>query len=285
VATGSFEVLTGQSVERQALANVDVPAGYDPNSFPPLAVTVDVVLLSVRHGLLSVLLVERGEEPFQGFWALPGGFVRPEESLGDAAEREAAEETGLTTFVGHLEQLATFGDPGRDPRMRVVSVAFVALVSDKETPSAGSDAADARWWPIGDVGGEDGPQLAFDHGLILADGVERVRAKLEYTSLATQFVDEPFTMSDLRRVYEAVWGATQEPANFRRKVLATPGFVEPTGQTASTGLGRPADLYRRGESAILHPAMLRPSPITAEEFHMVGQTEPRPNDKKRGATR
>jgi 8-oxo-dGTP diphosphatase len=142
--------------------------------------------------------------------------------------------------------------------MRVVSVAFVALVAATEVPSAGTDAVAARWWPVVDLGGDDGPELAFDHREILALGVERVRAKFEYTNLATQFVPEPFTMSDLRRVYESVWGAPQEPANFRRKVLATAGFVEPTGQRASSGVGRPADLYVRGGSALLHPAMLRP---------------------------
>ena len=175
-----------------------------------------------------------------------------------AAEREAGEETGLNVFPGHLEQLATYGDPGRDPRLRVVSVAYLGLAPELPAPTAGSDARDARWWPVEDIGGQDGPELAFDHDQVLADGVERARSKLEYTSLATAFVDEPFTLSDLRRVYEAVWGVELEPGNFRRKVLGTPGFVLATGETMSSGVGRPAQLYRRGASLLLHPAMLRP---------------------------
>jgi 8-oxo-dGTP diphosphatase len=240
------------------MATEKVSSVYDPMAYPPAAVTVDVVLLTIREGVLSVLLVERGEEPFAGAWALPGGFVRPDEDLPDAALREAAEETGLAQLPRHLEQLATYGSPDRDPRMRVVSTAYVGLMANLEEPQAGTDARDARWWPVDDAGGDDGPTLAFDHGRILADGVERARSKLEYTALGTAFVAEPFTISDLRRVYEAVWGVVLEPANFRRKVIGTPGLVLPTGRTFSTGVGRPAELYRRGTAQLLQPAMLRP---------------------------
>jgi 8-oxo-dGTP diphosphatase len=233
-------------------------SSYDPSEFPSVAITVDVVLLTVRNGRLSVLLVKRGSHPFCGRWALPGGFVRADEDLDDAARRELEEETGVAVEVTHLEQLRTYGTPGRDPRLRVVSVAYLGLVPDLPRPVGATDETDARFWPVDDLGGEDGPTLALDHARIVADAVERARAKLEYTSLATSLVDEPFTLADLRRVYEAVWGVNLHPANFRRKILATPGFVVSTGKERATGRGW-AGLYRAGAAAQLHPALLRPS--------------------------
>jgi 8-oxo-dGTP diphosphatase len=231
-------------------------AGYDPHAFPPAAVTVDLVILTVRAGELCVLQIRRGEPPQRGRWALPGGFVGPDETLDEAAARELAEETGIRAGA-HLEQLATFGDPGRDPRMRVVSVAYLALVPDLPTPVAGTDASEARYLPVAKLGGTE-QSLAFDHDRILAEGIERARAKREYTGLAATFLDEPFTIADLRRVYETVWGVPLHAANFRRKVLSTPGFVEPTGEKLATGRGW-AELYRRGATAHLHPAIPRPA--------------------------
>ncbi|MEA2972933.1 MAG: 8-oxo-dGTP diphosphatase [Actinomycetota bacterium] len=230
--------------------------GYDAAAFPPVAVSVDVVLLTIRQGRLSVLLVRRGTHPHRGLWALPGGFVGPGEDLDEAARRELAEEAGLDAGPAHLEQLRTYGAPDRDPRMRVVSVAFLAMMPDLPRPLAGTDAAEARFWPVVDLSGDESPTLAFDHHRIVADGVERARSKLEYTSLATGFVEEPFTVADLRRVYEAVWDVPLHPANFRRKVLSTPGFVVPTGEERPTGRGW-ADLYRRGDLAHLRPPLLR----------------------------
>lgn len=228
---------------------------YNPSDYPPFAVTVDLSILTIRDGALSVLLVQRAEEPYAGSWALPGGFVGPDEDALTAARRELHEETG-TLFDGHLEQLATYSDPDRDPRMRVVSVAHVAFAPNLPQPQAGSDAAAARWWQVADVlGGE--LDLAFDHARILADALERVRSKLEYTTLATQFVGQPFTLGELRAVYLAVWGAAPDLANFRRKVLATPGFVRPLERTASRRQGRPALLYEAGDGTVLQPAMLR----------------------------
>jgi len=233
---------------------------YDPAGFPPFAVAVDLAVFTIRSGMLAVLLVQRREHPYQDFWALPGGFVRADESADAAARRELAEETGAATFAGHLEQLRTYSEPGRDPRMRVVSVAHVALAPDLPDPQAGGDAAAARWWPVEDLAAEPVP-LAFDHGAILADALERVRSKLEYTTLAGRFVAEPFTIADLRRVYAAVWGEAPDLANFRRKVLGTPGFVVEAARSASPAAGstggRPPLLYRRGEAATLHPPMLR----------------------------
>jgi 8-oxo-dGTP diphosphatase len=242
-------------------------ASYDPTRHPRVAVTVDVVLLTVRAGRLAVLLVERKHHPSRGQWALPGGFVEPEEELDAAARRELQEETGVLLAsgegameLGHLEQLRSYGSPHRDPRMRVVSVAYVGFTAPGDVV-AGSDAADARFWAVDDlaiegIGSADGAPLAFDHSHVIADGVERARSKLEYTTLATAFLDEPFTLGELRRVYEAVWGETLHEGNFRRKVLSTPGFVEPTGRTVRTD-GRPAALYRRGGALRLHPPILR----------------------------
>lgn len=221
------------------------------------ALTVDLVVLTVRDDELSVLLVRRGIDPFIDRWALPGGFVMGDEGLLDAAERELAEETGIVTVRAHLEQLATYGAPGRDPRGRVVSCAYLALLPDMPAPSAGSDAADATWVPVEQVLA-DGASLAFDHDEILRDGLERARSKIEYTPLATAFCEPEFTVAALRRVYEAVWGVALDPRNFHRKVTTTPGFVAATTGTTTRDGGRPAQLYRRGDASVLHPAMLRP---------------------------
>ncbi|MGW2959500.1 NUDIX hydrolase [Streptomyces sp. NPDC001220] len=231
--------------------------GYDKYAYEPFAVTVDLAVLTLRAGALNVLLVERGQEPYAGRWALPGGFVLPRESAETAARRELAEETGLSDVSGlHLEQLRTYSEPDRDPRMRVVSVAFTALLPDAPEPHGGGDAAQARWLPY-----DAARPLAFDHERILADGHDRVGAKLEYSSLATAFCPPEFTLGELQNVYETVWGVELDRPNFRRKVLATPGFVEPVPGAArlTGGRGKPAALYRAGTAATLHPPLLRPS--------------------------
>ena len=252
-----------------------MPADGQP-SYPPAAVTVDLVVLTIRGGDLVVLLVRRGVPPFEGKLALPGGFVLPGETLGQAAARELAEETGLladgqpepAAAAGppgqgradgvHLEQLASYGDPGRDPRSRVVTVAYLALAPGLPSPRAGSDAADAQWRPAAEVLARPPGWLAFDHAAILADGVERARAKLEYSPMAAAFCPPEFTIGQLRRVYEIVWGTRLDPRNFHRKVTGTPGFLIPVGETTSGDRGRPARLYRTGGAALLHPALLRP---------------------------
>jgi len=231
--------------------------GYDPSGFPPVAVTVDLVVLTLREDRLCVLLVRRGQPPYRGRWALPGGFVRPDEDLDEAAARELGEETGLGQPRAHLEQLASYGEPRRDPRMRVVTVAYLALAPDLRAPVAGGDAAAARWVPTEDAL-RPPPGLAFDHRRILSDGVERARAKLEYTPLGASFCAGEFTVAELRRVYETVWGVSLDPRNFHRKVTGAEGFVESTGTTTTRDGGRPAALYRRGHAALLHPPMLWP---------------------------
>lgn len=222
------------------------------------AVTVDLVVLTVDCDRLCILAVRRGAPPYRGRWALPGGFVRDGEDLLDAAERELEEETAVASVRAHLEQLGTYGEPRRDPRGRVVTVAHLALVPQPITAVAGTDAADARWVPV-DEFLDDHRRLAFDHHRILVDGVERARAKLEYSPLGIAFCPDEFTIAELRRVYEAVWGTSLDPRNFHRKVTGTPGFVVETGRTTTRDGGRPAQLYRGGGAALLHPAMLRPT--------------------------
>ncbi|MDX6315886.1 MAG: 8-oxo-dGTP diphosphatase [Streptomyces sp.] len=273
-------------------------ATYDPHAFEPIAVTVDIVVLTLRQGVLHVLLVRRGGPPFQGAWALPGGFVKAgQESLDEAAARELAEETGLDAEHGigrvHLEQLGSYGGPERDPRMHIVSVAYLAFAPDLPEACAGSDAAAAAWIPVEEFGPFAAPEgepdaeaprpneqgrragahgggpdrrppdraLAFDHAAILADGLDRARAKIEYAPLATAFLGAEFTITELREVYEAVWGRTLHAGNFHRKVLSVPGFVESTGGTATRGGSRGGPrprLYRAGDARLLHPALLRP---------------------------
>lgn len=239
------------------------------SSFPPFAVTVDLVVLTVRDDALRVLLVRRGVAPFRGRWALPGGFVGPDEDLIDAAGRELAEETGLDRRSLHLEQLATYGAPRRDPRMRVVTVAHLALAPDLPAPTAGTDAAAAEWTAVAPLLAEP-RALAFDHHRILSDGVERARAKLEYTPLAAAFCPPEFTVAELRRVYEIVWATSLDPRNFHRKVTGTPGFLEPTGRTTTRDGGRPAQLFSTGGVGLLHPPMLRPELSESVRHHPPG---------------
>lgn len=226
--------------------------------YPIFSVTVDVVCLTVRDDAFQVLLVERGREPFAGQLALPGGFVHIEEDLETAARRELKEETDVSA-PAHMEQLATYGAPGRDPRSRVVSVAFLAVAPGFGEATGGSDAASASWHPIDQVQGT----LAFDHDVILGDAVERARGKLEYSSLATDFCPAEFTIPQLRRVYETIWGVGLDPANFHRKVTkGAPGLLIEAATTTSGSRGRPARLYRAGNLERIHPPLdLRPTKV------------------------
>lgn len=216
--------------------------------FPAFAVTVDVVILTMSEGSLQVLLVRRGEAPFEGMWAIPGGFKRPTETLPEAAKRELAEETGVDA-ASLPTQFGAYGDPGRDPRMNVVTVAYLAVLRDVGAIVAGTDAADAALTPVSDVvSGKIG--LAFDHLQIVRDAIEHVRVELEVTGIATAFVGATFTLAELRAVYEAVWGVQLDAANFRRSVVAEEGWVIPTGRRARPGPagGRPAELFRAGRA-------------------------------------
>ncbi|HXG76239.1 MAG TPA: NUDIX domain-containing protein [Gaiellaceae bacterium] len=224
------------------------PAGYDPAAFPAFAVTVDVVILTMLGGVLHVLLVRRGQEPFRGMWAIPGGFKRPDETLDEAAKRELVEETGVDA-AALLTQFGAYGDPGRDPRMNVVTIAYLAVLRDVGAIVAGTDAAEAALVPVADVL-EERLELAFDHLRIVRDAVERAGVELEVSGIATAFVGSTFTMAELRTVYEAIWGVQLDAANFRRKVVAEEGWVIPTGRRTRPGPagGRPAELFRAGRA-------------------------------------
>jgi len=199
-------------------------------------VTVDIVIFTLREGSLQVLLVKRGVPPFEGQYAIPGGFIRGDESLEEAALRELHEETGVRNVF--LEQLYTFGDPKRDPRGRVITVAYYALIaSDKLSLVAGADAADAQWFPASGV-----PTLAFDHKSILDYALERLGNKLEYTTVGFQLLPKEFTLGELQAVYEAILARPLDKRNFRRK-LALLGILKPLRKWQRTGR-KPAQLFR-----------------------------------------
>ncbi|HSV37815.1 MAG TPA: NUDIX hydrolase [Nocardioidaceae bacterium] len=225
------------------------------SDYPFVYLTVDIVVLTIRDDKLQALAVRRGEEPYAGKWALPGGFVGQDEDLEVAALRELREETAVTPRGVRLEQLKTYGAPRRDPRHRVISVAWLAVLPEGPDPVAGTDAASAEWQPVEALLKRG--QLAFDHAVILTDGMERARAKIEYSSLALSFVRREFTIADLRRVYEVVWGRDLDAGNFHRKVTGAQGLVVATGRQRNQERGRPAELYVSGGADALHPPLTR----------------------------
>ncbi|MCI0519353.1 MAG: NUDIX hydrolase [Chloroflexi bacterium] len=211
--------------------------------YPRPAVTVDVVVFTLTENRLHVLLVQRGQDPYQGCWALPGGFVEMGETLDDAAQRELEEETGLQQSF--LEQLYTYGDPQRDPRGRVITVAYFALIPANTPlrPGSGTEIRQARWFPA-----EELPALAFDHAAIIAYALRRLRYKLEYTAVGFQLLPEAFTLSEIQNTYENILGVGLDKRNFRRRLLES-GIIEPT-PSQRRGEGRPAQLYRYRDDAV-----------------------------------
>lgn len=178
------------------------------------SVAVDIVIFTIQEKHLKVLLIKRGIEPFRDQWALPGGFVRIEESLEQAAQRELVEEAGVREV--YLEQLYTFGEPGRDPRGRVITVSYMALInSDKIELRASTDASEAEWFSISEI-----PHLAFDHEVILNYALKRLRWKFEYTTVAFSLLDDLFSLGELQKIFEIVFGSTLDKRNFRKKVLS-----------------------------------------------------------------
>lgn len=255
--TGRGQPGSGQpdAAERDATATASPgrteprPEGYDPGAFVPFAVTVDIVLMTVVERRLKVLLIQRGYPPYEGAWALPGGFVQPDEDLAHAAARELLEETGISPEPGRLLQLGSYGHPARDPRMRVVTVAYGAIVARlDEAPRAGSDATHAELVPAADVG-TDRLTLAFDHRLIVTDAVARLRAELDAGDVAVGFCPPEFTIRELREVYEAILETELDSGNFQRKVMQRKGFLVPTERRVPPGErgGRPAALWKAGE--------------------------------------
>ena len=204
---------------------------------PHPAVTTDIVVFAIREQELQLLLIRRRNDPYCGMWALPGGFLEIEESIETCAKRELQEETGLHHL--YLEQLCTFGRPDRDPRERVISVAYFALVSpDSPEPRAGDDAAELAWFPITEL-----PSLAFDHQEIILLAHRRLVSKLNYSTIAFQFLPKSFTLSELQAVYEILRGEKLDKRNFRKSILALEQ-IEETGERRRTGSHRPAQIYR-----------------------------------------
>lgn len=211
--------------------------GFTPPVEQRPAVTVDVVIFSLFDEDLRVLLVKRKVDPFAGRWAVPGGFIRLDESLEDAATRKLAEETGVTDV--YTEQLYTFGDVDRDPRMRVITVGYFALVPyDAIVHNPGTYEVATAWFSLKKL-----PELAFDHGEIVQYALERLRYKLEYTAVGFKLLPDEFTLSELQKAYEIVLDETLDKRNFRRKILAA-DIIEETGKKSREGEGRPAMLYR-----------------------------------------
>jgi len=200
-----------------------------------LLVTVDIVLFTIRERQLHVLLIRRLAKPYEGRFALPGGFVLENESLDAAAARELWEEAGVENV--YLEQLYTFGAPGRDPRGRVVTVAYYALVPNTQTLQAGTDAADAAWFPVANL-----PALAFDHKGIVEYAHQRIRNKLDYTNVGFELLPAKFTLTELQLVHEAILGEMLDKRNFRRKTMQR-AIVKPTKEWQRTGR-KPAQLFR-----------------------------------------
>jgi 8-oxo-dGTP diphosphatase len=205
--------------------------------YPHPAVTTDIVIFTIRQDELKILLIKRALPPYPKMWALPGGFVNLEESLEEGARRELEEETGVREV--YLEQLYTFGEPNRDPRERVITVAYYALVpSDEIDIQAGSDAEGVSWFGMHEL-----PRLAFDHEAILDMAHERLRAKLDYSTIAFQFMPKSFTLSELQHVYEVILREPVDKRNFRKRILAL-DLIEETGKQKRDGAHRPAALYR-----------------------------------------
>lgn len=215
---------------------------YNAHKYERPSVTVDVVIMSLRQQDLQILLVKRRSWPFEGMWAIPGGFVNIDESLESAAKRELQEETGVQDV--YLEQLYTFGDPDRDPRTRVITVMYFALLdTERLQVRAASDAADVGWFSVYDL-----PPLAFDHEKVLNYALSRLRGKLDYTTIAFNLLPEQFTLRELQRVYEIILHRKLDKRNFRKKILAT-GILEDTGTKKMEGTHRPARLYRFNPAA------------------------------------
>lgn len=259
--------------EVQEITEEEFLASYNPKNYAPVSYTADLAIFTIRNGELSLLMIKRGGHPFKDCWALPGGFVNADESSEKAAIRELKEETGIDVEGIHLEQLKTYSEPGRDPRMRVVSTAYLALIPNAGIPVAGDDAAEAHFFSVNDLlnpaEGEE-IKLAFDHEQIILDGLQRCRDKIEWAPIAPTFLDETggFTIADLRRVYETVWGVKKmHEANFRRKVLSVNGFLVPLGAKGESQFhgGRSADLYKLGDATMLFPPILRPVDGEEEE--------------------
>lgn len=257
------------------------PKGYRAARYPSFAVTVDVVILTMVEGRLHVLLVRRRDDPYQGHWALPGGFKRPDETLDQAAARELRDETGVSA-PAHLAQFGAYGDPGRDPRTNVVTVGYLAVTPDVGSIRAGSDADEAQLWPVTEAVSR--LDLAFDHQRILGDAIDRAADQLEQTDLATAFVGDTFTLSELQGVYEELWDTEFDSANFRRSLGAPSGKRRPPAMSSAPVMFAPAPaaaapLDALRPSADRAPARGKAVPAGDESYVTPTGERAKPSDK------
>lgn len=238
-ANGTHHTHGGQ---RESMSTEVQAHDYDVTKYERPSVTIDVLMMSLRQRDLQILLIKRGSWPYEGMWAIPGGFVNIDESLESAAKRELQEETGVQDV--YLEQLYTFGDPGRDPRTRVITVVYFALLdAERVQVKAATDAADVSWFSVYEL-----PPLAFDHAGIVEYALNRLRGKLDYTTIAFNLLPDQFTLRELQRVYEIILHKRLDKRNFRKKILST-GILEDTGDKKMEGTHRPARLYRFNPAA------------------------------------
>lgn len=224
---------------------MDTKVTYDVTKFSRPSVTVDVLFFTIKDNKLQVLLIKRAAWPYMGYWALPGGFVRMKEDLDSAAAREIFEECGVKDLF--LEQLYTFGDPKRDPRTRVITVAYYALAPETEIKEIQRDEVkEAGYFPVDDL-----PRMAFDHKQIIQIGFERLKAKIGYSSIAFALLPKQFSLSEIQNVYEIIYGKKIDKRNFRKWILSS-GLLASTGKMKKGMAHRPALLYKFEKREILN---------------------------------
>ena len=246
-----------------ALGVTDQP--HNPSDYPPFGVTVDLVVFSIINKSLRILLIQRDQTPFLGKWALPGGFVLPHENLEQAARRELAEETNIGKEVGHLEQLGTYGHPDRDPRQRVVTVAYWGIAHDLPEPQGGSDARYAEHVPVAEVASGN-IRLAFDHNKILTDAIRRIHHKISYTPLATRFCAKEFTISELRSAYDAIWQDTIEFTNLENIKPIPATFEQPKLSLVTPDLKMKYQIASAPPKVANPPALTLAKPIKGSDY-------------------
>jgi 8-oxo-dGTP diphosphatase len=224
---------------------MDTKDTYDASKYEKPGVTVDVLFFTIKDGKLQVLLIKRAAWPFQGYWALPGGFVGMDEDLDEAAAREIYEECGVKNLF--LEQLFTFGEPKRDPRTRVITVAYYALAPSEEIKKVQIDEVkEAKYFPIDSL-----PKLAFDHKKIIEVGFERLKNKIGYSSIVFGLLPKVFSLSDVQGIYETIYGKSIDKRNFRKWMIST-GLLVSTGKKKSGQAHRPALLYKFAKREVVN---------------------------------
>ena len=233
---------------------------YQRKDFPPFALTVDIVVLTILDGKLRVVLIERAEDPFSGQWALPGGAVNPKENLIEAAKRSLKEETNIVVSGRERrKQFRSYYEPGRDPRVNTATTVYWTIINKLPETKGGGSAKKVKPMPVREVEGGR-TKLAFDHKRIIRDGVNELRYGLENTTVATRFCPPTFTISDLRAVYNVVWNTELDEGNFQRKIKQSEGFLIPLEKRRDPSTsGRPPALWKAGPAKTVSPPLVRPT--------------------------